>query len=192
MNVTVLCGLAVNDSPIPGEMFGNLKIRWCQNPIFFSDSVVKYINYETGAFEFNDNIATLIQSFDDLKLSYVFKFNSVQFLLMCWKKDSNKIIKNNLILSQYYPYHLMKINEKNAEIPVCTNEINYFEFNQIHVKWDKLFFIQFMRKRACVEENIHSRKCLIKSGRKKKNNLEKNIQGKEIIKNKVLSYRQSL
>lgn len=149
LNVTVLCGLAVNDSPVPDEMFGNLKIRWCQNPIFFSDSVVKYINYETGAFELSDNNAALIQSFDDLKLSYVFKFNSVQFLLMCWEKDSNKIIKNNLILSQYYPYHLMKINERNAEIPVCTNEMNYFMFNQIHVKWDELFIVQLMRKRAC-------------------------------------------
>lgn len=33
-NFTILCGIAVNVSPIPDAMFGNLKLRWGKNPFF--------------------------------------------------------------------------------------------------------------------------------------------------------------
>ena len=52
---------------------------------------------KTGEIFLNDDVKKLC--FDDLKLSYLFRFNSAQFLLMCWDKCSTKIRKNNIILS---------------------------------------------------------------------------------------------
>lgn len=145
-NVTVLCGLAVNVSPVPDAMFGNLKLRWCQNPMLYANSVVRHIDYETGQVFFNDNVSK--ETFQDLRLSYLFKFNSVQLLLMCWGKGSEKINENNIVLSCQYPYHLMKAGEIKAQLPVCTDEFNYHNFEHIHVKWDRLFEVGLMRKFA--------------------------------------------
>jgi len=55
-NVTVLCGLAVNVSPMPDVMTGNLKLRWCKNPIFNSNSTIGNIDYETGQIFLNGNL----------------------------------------------------------------------------------------------------------------------------------------
>lgn len=55
-NVTVLCGLAINVSPMPDAFFGNLKLRWCKNPFFYSNSTVRYIDYETGQIFLNENV----------------------------------------------------------------------------------------------------------------------------------------
>ena len=81
-------------------------------------------------------------------MSYLFKFNSVQFLLMCWDKDSDIIEQNNAVLRYQYPYFLMTSAEKNAILPICTDEINYHHFEQIHVRWDGLFEVGLMRKLA--------------------------------------------
>ena len=116
-NVTVLCGLAVNVSPAPDAMFGNLKLRWCQNPILYSNSTVRYIDYENGQVFLNNDVPR--ENFPDLKLSYLFKFNSVQFLLMCWESGSEKIDENNIVLSCQYPYHLLKADEIKAQLPTC-------------------------------------------------------------------------
>ena len=40
--------IAVNVSPVPDAMFGNLKLRWGKNPFFYSNSTIRNINYETG------------------------------------------------------------------------------------------------------------------------------------------------
>ena len=145
-NVTVLCGLAVNVSPAPDIMFGNLKLRWCKDPILYSNSIVRHIDYKTGKVFFNDNVPT--ENFPDLRVSYLFRFNSVQFLLMCWDKTSEKIEENNVVLNCQYPYYLMKPNETKAVLPVCTDELNYHRFEHIHVKWDGLFEVGLMRKLA--------------------------------------------
>lgn len=145
-NVTVLCGLAVNVSPVPDAVFGNLKLRWCKNPILYSNSVIRNIDYETGQIFLNDDVST--ENFSDLRISYLFKFNSIQFLLMCWDKMSEKIEENNVILNFQYPYYLMKAGEDKAVLPICTDEFNYHHFEHIHVKWDGLFEVGFMRKLA--------------------------------------------
>lgn len=145
-NVTVLCGLAVNVSPVPDAMFGNLKLRWCKDPELYSDSIIRNIDYSTGQVTLNNNVKK--ENFSDLKFSYVFRFNSVQFLLMCWDKESEKIEENNSVLSCQYPYHLMKAEESRAVLPVCTDEMNYHCFEQIHVKWDGLFEVGLMRRLA--------------------------------------------
>lgn len=145
-NVTVLCGLAVNVSPAPDAMFGNLKLRWCKDPILYSNSIVRNIDYETGQLFLNDDVPK--ENFPDLRISYLFRFNSVQFLLMCWDKMSEKIEENNVVLSCQYPYCLMKADEAKTVLPVCTDEFNYHQFEHIHVKWDGLFEVGLMRKLA--------------------------------------------
>jgi hypothetical protein len=143
-NVTVLCGLAINVSPIPDVMNGNLKLRWCKNPFFYSNSTIRNINYETGQIFLNENVEK--EEFPDLRLSYLFRFNSVQFLLMCWNKHSEKIEQNKTVLKYQYPYYLMKANDEKAILPVCTNELNYHRYENIHVCWDGLFEVGLMRK----------------------------------------------
>lgn len=145
-NVTVLCGLAVNVTPVPDAMFGNLKLRWCKDPIFYSNSIIRNIDYETGQVYLNDNIEE--EEFPDLQLSYIFRFNSVQFLLMCWSKNSGNIKQNEVVLEFQYPYYLLKANEGKVVLPVCTDEHNYHRFEYIHVRWDGLFEVGYMRKLA--------------------------------------------
>ena len=146
INVTVLCGLAVNVSPAPDAMFGNLKLRWCKDPILYANSIVRNIDYETGQVFLNDDVQK--ENFPDLRISYLFRFNSVQFLLMCWDKTSEKIEENNVVLSCQYPYCLLKATETKTVLPVCTDEFNYHQFEHIHVKWDGLFEVGLMRKLA--------------------------------------------
>ena len=145
-NVSVLCGLAVNTSPLPDFMTGNLKLRWAKNPALYSNSTIEHINYDTG--EITINKAVEPENFPDLVFAYVFRFNSVQFLLFCWKKDSNKIEQNNIVLKHLYPYALLNNTDQNIILPICTNEINYHKFDHIHVKWDGLFEVEQMRKLA--------------------------------------------
>lgn len=145
-NVTILCGLAVNVSPVPDAMFGNLKLRWSKDPILYSNSTVQNIDYETGNVYLNENVSK--ETFKDLKLSYIFRFHNAQFLLMCWDKSSINIEKNNLLLSCQYPYHLLNSKEEKTILPLCTDEINYHNFEHIHVKWDGLFEVGLMRKLA--------------------------------------------
>ena len=130
-NITILCGIAVNVSPVPDAMFGNLKLRWGKNPFFYSNSTIRNINYETGQIMLNENIEK--ENFPDLKISYVFRFNSVQFLLLCWDKESNKIEQNRTVLQCQYPYYLMKENDAKAVLPICTSELNYNRFDHIHM-----------------------------------------------------------
>lgn len=145
-NVTVLCGLAINVSPVPDVVYGNMKLRWCKDPIFYSNSTIRYIDYETGELFLNENVER--EKFNDLKVSYLFRFNSLQFLLMCWDKNSEKIEDNNVVLKYQYPYYLMKANDNKAVLPQCTDEQNYHIFEHIHVCWDRLFEVGLMRKYA--------------------------------------------
>ena len=145
-NITVMCGLAVNVSPVPDSMFGNMKLRWCKSPFLYSNSTIRHIDYNTGEVFLNEDIKK--EEFPDLRLSYAFRFNSVQLLLFCWDKESTSIEQNNIVLECQYPYHLLKKGEKQAILPVCTDELNYHRFDHIHVKWDGLFEVGLMRKYA--------------------------------------------
>ena len=144
--VSVLAGLAVNVSPVPDFMFGNLKLRWCKNPIFYENSTIRYLDYETGQIFLNDE--NQVQTFKDLEFSYAFRFNSVQFLLMCWKKGSENIDNGKVVLKYQYPYTLLSEEENTASLSLCTDESNYHHFEQIHVSWDGLFEVGRMRKLA--------------------------------------------
>ena len=122
------------------------KLRWCKNPVFYENSTIRHINYETGQVFLNDECK--VQTFKDLEFSYAFRFNSVQFLLMCWKKDSENIDTENIILKCQYPYTLLSKEENVATLFLCTDESNYHRFEQIHVSWDGLFEVGRMRKLA--------------------------------------------
>lgn len=63
-------------------------------------------------------------------------------------KNRQVLNKNNIVLECQYPYHLLKKGEKQAILPVCTDELNYHRFDHIHVKWDGLFEVGLMRKYA--------------------------------------------
>lgn len=145
-NVTVLAGLAVNVSPVPDAMFGNLKLRWCKDPILYANSTVRNVDYETGQIYLNENVEK--EKFPDLRVSYLFKFNSVQFLLLCWDKSSDKIEQNNIVLECQYPYCMLKAGNTTVTLAKCTDEFNYHHFEHIHVRWDGLFEVGVMRKYA--------------------------------------------
>lgn len=144
--ITVLCGLAVNTSPMPDFMTGNFKLRWAKNPFLCSNSTISHINYDTGEVSVNEDVEE--ENLPDLEFSYVFRFNSVQFLLFCWKKESEKIETNNIILKSQYPYAFLENTGSKAILPVCTDEVNYHRFEYIHVNWDGINEVQIMRKLA--------------------------------------------
>lgn len=143
-NVTVLCGLAVNVSPFPETLEGNFKLKWSKEPLLYSNSIIQHIDFMTGEKVENKEASTL--TLPDLRASYIFKFNSVQFLLMCWDKTSDKVNQNNILLSHLYPYHLMKQGETKAELPVCTNIRNFYKYKEIHISQDGLFQLSRMLK----------------------------------------------
>ena len=80
-NTTILAGLAVNTSPAPDYMFGNMKLRWGDSPLLLANSIVTNIDYNTGHITLREKRE--IQEFENYALSYVFRFNSLQLLILC-------------------------------------------------------------------------------------------------------------
>ncbi|TJX15454.1 hypothetical protein E9840_02700 [Tissierella creatinini] len=145
-NITVLAGLAINTSPAPDFIFGNNKIKWCKNPAFLSNSIIENINYETGEIKLRSENPR--QDFIKLSFSYVFRFNSVQFLLLCWDSDisDDDLQSNNIILQHQYPYTILNING-NDNLSRCTSESTYHSEMLIDVSWGQGIFddITWMR-----------------------------------------------
>ena len=75
-NITILAGLAVNTSPAPDYMFGNMKLRWGDSPLLLANSIVTNIDYNTGHISLREEMEK--QEFENYALSYVFRFNSLQ------------------------------------------------------------------------------------------------------------------
>lgn len=144
--VSVYGGLAVNVSPMPDFMTGNVKLRWCKNPQFFENSTVRNVDYETGQIYLNDDIR--MQRFDEMAFSYAFRFNSAQFVLVCWKKNSTRINEDNIIIDNQYPYTRFLPNRNLVKLSLCTNEVNYHHFEMLYVSWDGLFEVTEMRQLA--------------------------------------------
>lgn len=138
-NVTVLAGLAVNTSPIFDFCFGNMKIQMCKNPAFLSNSILENIDYNTECSVERDKIE--IQKFKSLVTSYAFRFNSGQFIIMCWDKNitDEDLNINNGLVSFMYPYTLLS-NSGSSCISRCTNEITYHLLGLIDVSWGQDMF----------------------------------------------------
>lgn len=138
-NVTVLVGLAVNTSPAPDYMFGNNKIRWGKNPAFLSNSIIEHINYETG--EIRHRSENPRQEFKKMSFSYIFRFNSGQFLLICWDDDisDDDLKTNNVILQCQYPYTILS-SQGHHTLSRCTSETTYHFEMLIDVSWGQGIF----------------------------------------------------
>ncbi len=145
-NITVLAGLAVNTSPAQDFMFGNIKIKWGKNPAFLSNSIIENINYETG--EIKHRSENPHQEFKKMNFSYVFRFNSIQFLLLCWDADisDDDLQTNNVILQYQYPYTILNAQGHN-DLSRCTSEMTYHFEMLIDVIWGQGIFddITWMR-----------------------------------------------
>ncbi len=145
-NVTIMAGLAVNTSPVPDSVFGNLKLRWSDSPFFCSNSLVMNVDYDTGRITFRDEMKPEI--FNKCVLSYVFRFNSLQLLLVCWDESisDDELFQNKVVLEHLYPYKILDITGR-SEIKRCTSEATYHQEKIIDVSWGQSMLdeISFMR-----------------------------------------------
>lgn len=133
-NVTILAGLAVNTSPAPDFMFGNMKLRWGDSPIFLANSIITNIDYNTGRISLREKMER--EKFENCALSYVFRFNSLQLIMLCWDKDvtDDVLNKNKIILKYQYPYSILDISG-NSLLSRCTSEATYHHEKLIDVTW---------------------------------------------------------
>ena len=145
-NVTVLAGLAVNTSPMPDYVFGNMKLRWSDSPMFCSNSIAMNVDYDTGKITLRDKME--VQDFKNTALSYVFRFNSLQMLLLCWDKEISDadLMKNKIVLEHQYPYKILEPSG-NSKLSRCTSEATYHHEKIIDVTWGQSIMdeISFMR-----------------------------------------------
>lgn len=145
-NITVLAGLAINTSPVHDYIFGNNKIRWGKSPIFLSNSIVEHLDYNTGKISLRDK--NPCERFKKMEFSYLFRFNSVQFLLICWKEDISEedLDINNIVLRFQYPYVILN-KQGNHTLSRCTSETTYHTEMLIDVSWGQGIFddITWMR-----------------------------------------------
>ena len=103
-NITILAGLAVNTSPAPDYIFGNNKLRWSKEPLFLSNSIIVNIDYETGKITTREPLE--VESFPKKVISYLFRFNSLQIIMICWEPDisEDELETNMVVLDVQYPY----------------------------------------------------------------------------------------
>ncbi len=145
-NVTILAGLAVNTSPVPDSVFGNLKLRWSDSPYFCSNSLVMNVDYNTGKITLRDKMEP--ENFNKRVLSYVFRFNSLQLLLLCWDESisEDELLQNKIVLEHLYPYKILDVTGRSI-ITRCTSEATYHQEKIIDVSigQEMLDEISFMR-----------------------------------------------
>lgn len=173
-NVTVLTGLAINTSPAPDFIFGNDKIRWSKNPVFLGNSIIQNLDCETGEImKRNENPC---QEFKNMIFSYSFRFNSVQFLLICWDENitDEDLNTNNIILKCQYPYTILDYQGK-SNLSRCTSEITYHFENLIDVSWGQGIFDSITHMRGTYsEESQKYLKSIEKLWEKEEEKLSKN------------------
>jgi len=133
-NVTIMAGLAVNTSPAPDFIFGNNKLRWGNNPIFLSNSIIENIDYNTGKITIRENNPP--EKFECLSVSYIFRFNSAQILLLCWDKNisEEQLNRNQVVLKYQYPYSILNVSGHSI-LERCTSESTYHHEKLIDVTW---------------------------------------------------------
>lgn len=141
-HISIFAGLAVNTSPLPAAFLGNRKLQWNKDPVFLSNSMIKFIDYETGEIFIDDQ--PQMENFDGLVFSYIFRFNSIQFILLCWDKNSANNETNSKVFSLQYPYTLLD-NKGESELSLCTNEFNYHQIMLVNVNWDQITEVERMR-----------------------------------------------
>lgn len=145
-NITLMAGLAINTSPAPDFVFGNNKIRWGKDPLLFSNSIVMNVDYNTGQIFLRENPER--ESFTKEALSYIFRFNSLQIILMCWEPDisDEELQTNNVVLGVQYSYTILDDSGKSV-LKRCTSESTYHIEKLIDTTWgqDVMDEISYMR-----------------------------------------------
>lgn len=145
-NVTIMAGLAVNTSPVPDPVFGNRKLRWGDSPILLSNSIIMNVDYSTGYVQPRDKMEE--EKFKKCALKFIFRFNSLQLLMICWDKDisDDELTKNITILEHQYPYQILN-NTGISNLTRCTSETTYHFEKLIDVTWGQALMdeISYMR-----------------------------------------------
>ena len=145
-NITIMAGLAVNTSPIPDYFFGNNKLRWSKDPLLLANSLVEHLEYETGLITPRKNID--FETFNQKALSYLFRFNSLQLIMMCWDPEisDEDLETNKIVLGVQYPYVLLNQIGKSS-LERCTSEMTYHLERIIDVTWGQNIMdeISYMR-----------------------------------------------
>ena len=115
------------------------------NPIFLSNSIIQCLDYNTGKINIREENPP--QEFKKMNFSYVFRFNSVQFLLVCWDGDisDEDLEENKLVLEYQYPYTILS-TQGNHSLSRCTSGITYHHEYLIDVSLGQNIFdsITFM------------------------------------------------
>lgn len=133
-NITIMAGLAVNTSPAPDYIFGNNKLRWSKDPLLLANSIVMHVDYETGQITLRESLEA--ETFKRKALSYLFRFNSLQIIMMCWEPEisDEDLETNNVVLGFQYPYVILDQGGKSS-LKRCTSETTYHIENLIDVTW---------------------------------------------------------
>lgn len=87
--ITILAGLSVNNSIAPDIHFGDQKLQWTKKPVFLENSLIENFDYHTGKVYLRESLEEF--KMDNLQLSYLFKFNSGLFIILCWNDSSEKL-----------------------------------------------------------------------------------------------------
>lgn len=66
-----------------------------------------------------------MKDFEGLLLSYIFRFNSGQFILLCWDENSAKVEQNLEVMKIQYPYENLNNEHQSVTLIRCTNESTY-------------------------------------------------------------------
>ena len=145
-NVTLLAGLAINTSPVPDYVYGNMKVRWGDSLIFLDNSIVENLDYQTRKMKLRSKMEK--EEFKKCALTYVFRFNSLQLLMICWEKDieDEVLIQNKTVLEYQYPYQILSDVGK-SDLTRCTSEATYHYEKLIDVTWGQSIMdeISYMR-----------------------------------------------
>ena len=172
-NITILAGLAINTSPAHDYIFGNNKIRWGKNPALLSNSIIENIDYDTG--EIRHRNENQREEFKKMEFSYLFRFNSGQFLLICWKDDisDEDLHTNNVVLQFQYPYTILS-RQGYHSLSRCTSEATYHTEMLIDVSWGQGIFDDITLMRGTYSDKSQQYlKEIEKRWRKEEENLAK-------------------
>lgn len=151
-NITILGGLAVNPSPVPDFIFGNKKIRWSKNPFLCSNSIIEYIDYETWKIIRRDDL--VCERFDKYAFSYLFRFNTLQIIVIFWNPliPEEELNNNQIKLSYQYPYSILD-NSGKAVLKRCTSDVTFNLENLIDVSWGQGILDEICYIRQIENEN---------------------------------------
>lgn len=134
--ISILCGILPKVPPFLDEITGNQKIQFSTNPIFVIEDTIE---------SHNAHHEPKTIKLPDLKFSCVIRLGIIQFVILCWQKDSSVIHENEVILEKFYPYTLLNPANKSL-LPICTSELNYVKIEVILPVYDQSFRMSKIRK----------------------------------------------